>query len=969
MEIKGYELIKKEYLKDIASDGYLYKHVKSGAMIAIIHNDDTNKVFNVGFRTPVYNHTGVPHILEHSVLCGSKKYPVKDPFIELAKGSLNTFLNAMTYPDKTVYPIASYNDKDYKSLCDVYMDAVLNPNIYRYEEIFRQEGWGYQMESEDDELIINGVVYNEMKGAFSDPDSILSSAIDKALYPDTTYSYESGGDPDHIPELTYEEFINFHKTYYHPSNSYIYFYGNVDIAERLEWLDKEYLSHYDVLELDSEIKWQKKAEKPVEKWIEYPISEDEDGEDKFMFSYTAVLDSILNMDEYYGMTILDSVLMSNQAAVLKKRLLEAGVARDVRSVNGMWIQQPEYAIMAKEAEESKLDLFNSIIKETLEEIVEKGFDKEELRAAIEITEFNIREDDYGSYPKGLMYGLNLMDTWLYDKNEPFMIFDYEGVFKRLREGVDNGYYEGLVKKYLIDNTHTAKVYARPVKGLATAKEDALKKKLQEYKNSLSKEEIRAIIERTETLKAFQQREEKEEDIQKIPLLSLEDIDKEPEKWENIERNIGETKVVFHNLSTNKIIYMDAYLETVSIEEDKLSYVGLLTDTLRRMDTKKHTYGELDTCISMHTGGMYVEKSIINLDHEPGKFRAFILLKGKALYGKTDKVTEYMNEVLTMTRFDDYARLKEIIGQVKAGLENHIMNSSSAAQLRANSYHSKSSLYCEKTSGIEYYRFLCRIDRNFDEMKEEVAATLTRILSDMVTRGNILMNVTCDEEGYKLLEKNAEILFKDVPEGKKADAVRELKTEKKNEGFKTSSQVQYVAKVGNFKNAGFEYNGSMSVLCNIMGSDYLWKKVRVDGGAYGCSFVMTAWGDLCFCSYRDPHLKNTLKVFDETVEFLENFQASKRDMDKVIIGTISSIDKPMTARAKGSSAMVNYVKGVTFEEYKKRRTQVLETTAEDIRALAEPVKAVLAMENICVVGNEAKVAENSHVFDVVTIPNV
>ncbi len=962
MQIKGYELIKKERLEDIGSDGYLLRHTKSGATIVVIQNEDTNKVFDITFRTPVYNNTGVPHILEHSVLCGSKKYSVKDPFVELVKGSLNTFLNAMTYPDKTSYPVASYNDKDFANLCDVYMDSVLNPRIYEHEEIFMQEGWTYEMADKDAPLTINGVVYNEMKGAFSDPDSVVSSAIEKSLYPDTTYGYESGGDPDYIPDLSYEEFTEFHKKYYHPSNSYIYFYGNIDMEERLGWLDREYLCKYDSIEVDSEIKWQKPLDAPVEKWIDYPIAEDESEENKAILTYSALLGNILNMEEYYAFDIIDYMLLNSQSGILKKKILEAGIARDIYGGSGMYMYQPHFSIKAKEAKADKAEAFSKIIKDTLTDIVENGFDKEVLEAAIEISEFNKREADYGAYPKGLMYGLDLLDTWLYDKERPFDIFDYTGIFKKLREGVNNGLFEGLVEKYLLNNTHTAKIYAKPVKGLTSRKDEELLKKLEEKKNSLTDEEIQKIVERTHALKAYQETEETEEDLQTIPLLDIEDIDKTPEKLENDVRSIGETEVVFHNIPTNKIAYIDAYLKTDFVADDDISFIGLLSDVIKRMNTSKHTYEELETYINKNTGGVGVMFSLFNDEKNLGQYQPYIIIKSKALYTRVPKVAEILNEILTCSQFDDYNRLKEIIGQVKASIENKICNGSTSAIMRAKSYYSEASVVADKVSGIDYYRFICDIDERFDEVKEQVAEKLAYLFKEMVTRGNMFINVTCDEEGYERFKENADALMTGISAGTKPAYKRNLPITKKNEGIKTSSQVQYVVKAGNFTEDGYKYTGAMSVLTNLMSYDYLWKKIRVDGGAYGCGLSITAFGDVAFYSYRDPKLKNTIKVYDETVEFLENFEVSKRDMDKLIIGTISNLDTPLSARAKGEKAITAYLKNVDYDMMLKQRTEILTATAEDIKALAKPIAAVLNKNNLCTVGNERKIAEDKDVFD-------
>ena len=965
MEIKGYKVLKEYDLKEINSKGYLIKHEKSGAYISIIKNDDTNKVFNIAFRTPVHDNTGVPHILEHSVLCGSRKYPVKDPFVELAKGSLNTFLNAMTYNDKTCYPVASYNDNDFKSLCDVYMDAVLNPNIYRHEEIFRQEGWTYELESEEDELTVNGVVYNEMKGAYSDPETIIQNEIERSMYPDTTYGFESGGEPGYIPELSYEDFLEFHKKYYHPSNSYIYFYGNIDIEERLAWLDNEYLSKYNKENIDSDIKEQPVFHKPVEKWIDYPISEEENEDNKAIFSYSTMLGSILNMEEYYGFQIIEYLLIDSQGAILKNRLMEAGIARDIHGGSNMYMKQPSFEIIANEADINKKDEFLKIINDTLTDIVNNGFDDKVLQAAIEVNEFRRRETDCGTYPKGLIYGLDMLDTWLYDKEQPFMIYEYDRIYKILRDGVNTGFYEKLVEKYLLNNNHTVKIYAKPVKGLSGLNEDNFKRKMAEIKAGMSREEIKNIVAKTKALKEYQKRKESEEDLKTIPILDVKDIDKEPEKFNNIEKYIGETKVIYNNISTNKIAYVDLYCNMDYIEDEDIPYYGLLSDVLVKMNTKDHDYRELETQIHLNTGGIDAYNLILNNDEAADVYNLYTVIRSRSLYGKLDKTSEILNEILTKSVFDDYGRLKDIIGQTKANLENSIINSAAKSATRASAHCTESDVICDKITGIDYYRFLSDIDKNFEEKKEAVAKKLFSIYKEMVTRGNIMVSLTCDDEGYDIFQRNCEHIFKDVPSGRKAVSVRNIKLIDKNEGFKTSSQVQYVAKAGNFKKEGYDFSGSMYVLCNLMNMDYLWNRIRVDGGAYGCGMTIAPFGKITIHSYRDPHIKNTLKIYDEIGEYLRNFDADERTLSKLIIGTISNLDTPLTARIKGMRNTHYYLKNTSYEKLKKIRYEVLNVTVDDIRSLAGLMDIICKENNMCTVGNEAKITEEKEVFDVVT----
>ena len=525
-DLKTYDLIKEEELKGIQSKGYLMRHKKSGARVLLIENDDENKVFSIGFRTPPSDSTGVPHIMEHSVLCGSKNFPAKDQFVELVKGSLNTFLNAMTYPDKTVYPVASCNDKDFQNLMHVYMDAVLYPNIYEHEETFRQEGWSYKLDSADDKLSYNGVVYNEMKGAFSSPEGVLDRVVLNTLFPDTSYANESGGDPEVIPELTYEQFLDFHRTYYHPSNSYIYLYGDMDMEEKLCWLDREYLCHYEKKVVDSEIHLQEAFSEMKELEMPYSIASDESEDENTYLSYNKVIGTSLDRELYLAFEILDYALLSAPGAPLKTALTDAGIGQDIMGSYDNGIYQPIFSVIAKNADADQKDKFIEVIENVLTDIVKNGMDQKALEAGINYHEFRYREADFGNYPKGLMYGLQIMDSWLYDDDKPFIHIEALDTFAFLKKQVGTRYYEDLIQKYLLDNTHGAIVIVKPEKGRTARMDAELDAKLQEYKASLGDEEIREMVSRTKKLEEYQSEPESEEALERIPVLNREDISRE-----------------------------------------------------------------------------------------------------------------------------------------------------------------------------------------------------------------------------------------------------------------------------------------------------------------------------------------------------------------------------------------------------------------------------------------------------------
>lgn len=968
MKLDAYEVMLQKELKDLQSEGILLKHKKSGARILLVSNDDENKVFTIGFRTPVDNSTGVPHIIEHTVLCGSDKFPAKDPFVELVKGSLNTFLNAMTYPDKTVYPVASCNDKDFQNLMDVYMDAVFHPNIYKHEEIFRQEGWSYHLDEEDGELTYNGVVYNEMKGAFSSPDGVLDRMILNSLFPDTTYANESGGDPDVIPELSYEDYLEFHRTYYHPSNSYIYLYGNMDMEEKLKWLDEEYLCKYDTKEVHSEIGFQQPFDKMHEIFAKYSISTSEPEEDNTYLAYNKVVGTSLDKELCLAFDILDYALLSAPGAPLKKALMDAGIGNDISGSYDSSTYQPIFSIVAKNANAEQKEAFVEVIESTLRGIVENGIDKKALEAGINYNEFRYREADFGGYPKGLIYGLQMFDSWLYDEMQPFMHVESLETFSFLKEQINGRYFENLIQKYLLDNTHGTIVVVVPERGL-TAKLDAeLKEKLQAYKESLSKEEVRALVENTAKLEAYQEEPSAPEDIEKIPMLERKDISTEIAPIYNEELTLAGVPVVFHEIETNGIGYLELMFDLSGIPEELLPYAGVLQAVLGIIDTEHYEYSELFNEINVHTGGIGTSLELYT-DVTKAKekaFRATFEIKTKALYDKIPFALQMMMEILTTSKLEDEKRLKEIIAMNVSRLQMKFLSSGHVvAAMRAMSYCSPISKFKELTSGVEYYRFLSKLNDNFENEKETLIENLKKLAQMIFSKGNMMVSYTATQAGLNGLEAELAKVHEGLYEAQKEEHRCVIHCEKMNEGFQTSSKVQFVAQAGNFMDAGKEYHGALQILKVIMSYEYLWNNIRVKGGAYGCMSNFNRIGEGYFVSYRDPNLKKTLDVYAGVPEYLKNFTVSERDMTKYIIGTISNIDQPMTPAAKGDRSMNLYMNHLTEEMIREERMQILGATQEDIRNLAAIAEAVLECNQICVIGNEEKIDEEKDVFGEVT----
>ena len=967
-DLKTYDLIKEEELKGIQSKGYLMRHKKSGARVLLIENDDENKVFSIGFRTPPSDSTGVPHIMEHSVLCGSKNFPAKDPFVELVKGSLNTFLNAMTYPDKTVYPVASCNDKDFQNLMHVYMDAVLYPNIYEHEETFRQEGWSYKLDSADDKLSYNGVVYNEMKGAFSSPEGVLDRVVLNTLFPDTSYANESGGDPEVIPELTYEQFLDFHRTYYHPSNSYIYLYGDMDMEEKLCWLDREYLCHYEKKVVDSEIHLQEAFSEMKELEMPYSIASDESEDENTYLSYNKVIGTSLDRELYLAFEILDYALLSAPGAPLKTALTDAGIGQDIMGSYDNGIYQPIFSVIAKNADADQKDNFIEVIENVLTDIVKNGMDQKALEAGINYHEFRYREADFGNYPKGLMYGLQIMDSWLYDDDKPFIHIEALDTFAFLKKQVGTRYYEDLIQKYLLDNTHGAIVIVKPEKGRTARMDAELDARLQEYKASLGDEEIREMVSRTKKLEEYQSEPESEEALERIPVLNREDISREIDPIFNEEMNLAGVPVVFHEIETNGIGYVDVMFDLSGVSAEELPYVGILQSVLGIIDTENYGYGELFNEINMHTGGIGTSLELYNdvTNIREKVFKATFEIKGKALYPKLEKTFEMMGEILTASKLNDTKRIKEILAMTKSRLSMKFQSSGhTTAALRALSYASPSAKFKDMTNGIDFYQKIVDLSEHFEEEKESITATLINLTKKLFRPDNMMISYTASKEGMDGLEKMianlSERLYKDVPE----ETPCIIHCEKKNEGFKTASKVQYVARTGNFIDNGAAYTGALQILKVILSYDYLWQNIRVKGGAYGCMSNFNRIGEGYFVSYRDPNLKRTIEVYEGIVDYLKNFTVSDRDMTKYIIGTISNIDQPMTPATKGERSMNLYMNKISADMIREERSQILDATQDDIRALYRVVEAVLKADQLCVVGSEDKIEENKELFKTVT----
>lgn len=959
--VKGFTLKHEEHIKEINSDAKIFTHDKTKARVLYIGNNDTNKVFSIGFKTPPKNSTGVMHILEHSVLCGSKKFPSKEPFVELAKGSLNTFLNAMTYPDKTLYPIASQNEKDFFNLMEVYLDAVFYPNIYKNKEILMQEGWHYDLESKEDELTYKGVVYNEMKGAFSSPEGVLMRKVQETLFPDTIYSNESGGDPEFIPDLTYDEFIDTHKKYYHPSNSYIFLYGDLDINKALEFIDNEYLSNFEEKHYEEEIKEQKGYDKLKDFTYSYSISDEDDEKEKTFISLNFVTGKSTDEEVYTDLSLLQYILLGAEGAPLKKALLDSEICKDVLASFDNGILQPTFSIIIKNSDECHKDKFKEIVYNTLKDLVKEGIDKKLIEGCINTFEFRLREADTGGYPKGLVYYLNAMDSWLYG-GDPLMYIRYEDQLENVKKALTTNHFEKLIEKYLLNNTHASLLVLKPEKGLANRQEEALKEKLSKYRQSLNEKELQEIIDETQSLLKRQQTPDTKEDLEKIPLLNLSDIEKEVEDLKVCGEKFEDINILNYKTFTSNISYLNFMFYAKCIKEEDIPYYSLLSNLLAKVDTKNYDYKELSNELLINTGDLYFRTQTYVKEKNYNEFYPFLELKTKVMNDKVSNAMDLVAEIIENSLFDDNKRIREIIRELISRIEMVFMQSGhSVAISRLFSYISIPSVYSEKISGYDYYKFLKDIENNFDSKIQEVKEKLYKIKETIFNKNNLTVFVTGEDTEVNILKENLNKVLNVLSSDKVCNYEYNFKLEQKNEALMTPANVLYVSKGYNFKELGYDYNGSMLVLKTILGYEYLWNRVRVQGGAYGCMSTINRSGSIGFVSYRDPNLSKTINAYDECYKFIENFEVDEREMTKYIIGTISNLDTPLNSSSKGDKALNLYIKGVTKEDLEKERKEVLETKFNDIRSFSNLIKDVMEKDYLVVVGDDKKIKSEKDLF--------
>jgi len=955
----GFKLVEKKFVKEVNANCLYFLHEKTGARLLKIDADDVNKLFNIAFKTAPEHDYGTPHIMEHSVLNGSKNFPVKSPFDVLSKGSLNTFLNALTGSDVTTYPVASMNDKDYFNLMHVYLDAVFNPLLHEDPRILNQEGWHYELDNIDGEIIYKGVVYNEMKGAFSSPTRELGYQANKILFPDNTYGVSSGGYPMAIPGLTQEYFTKFHDKYYHPTNSYILLYGNADLNKELQFIDAEYLSKYNKSEEKIEIPLQKPFE--AKKYAEgsYPVPVGSSTKDNTFFSLNYVTGLSTDMELSMSLNILREALVNHESAPLRLALQEAGIGKDVRaSVDNM--KQNVFQIRVQNANTKDKDKFDKIVSETLQIVSEEGFEKSMIDGIINRMEFNMREGNTSQ--KGFMYLWASYNGWFF-ADDPFLGLEFENTLANVKEGINNGLLKTIVKEQLIDNPHALLMVLKPQQGLETELAAKVKKELADYKASLSKEELELLVEETKALKEYQKEEDSPEALATIPMLELSDISPEVE-WYNIEeKSVSDITVLHHPDFTNNILYANLYFDLRAIPQDLIPYANLLNEIIGLMNTEKYTYGELDNELNIHTGGFYTALNAYLEDNSDENLIPKFLFTTKAFTNKSDKLFELADEVINNSKYDDKDRLKAVLirqqSRAEAGIKNNGMN---YALTRLSSYYSNQGMFDELTGGLDYYNFITDLTENFEAKHKEISEKLAKTAEILFNKKNMIASITCSDEEYDIYSKSLETFIASLPEGSGELNDWNFELTKKNEGLMAASKVQYVTKGYDFKKLGYEWNGKMRVLNQILSREWIRNQVRVIGGAYGGFTGFSPSGDAFFGSYRDPNLKETIENYDASPKFLNEFEADDNEMTRFIIGTISRMDRPTTASQRGSIAVRRYFSKTTIDDLKKERAEVLTSTIEDVKGMEKMVNDILDQDAICVYGNTDKINENKDLFD-------
>lgn len=954
----GFKLLEKRFVKEVNAECLYFEHIKCGARLFKIDASDPNKTFSIAFKTDPESDCGTPHIMEHSVLNGSKNFPVKSPFDVLMKGSLSTFLNAFTGDDLTCYPFASMNDKDYFSLMHVYLDAVFNPLIYSDPKILKQEGWHYELEKIDGRIVYKGVVYNEMKGAFSSPTRELGYRVNKNLFPNNGYRFSSGGYPSDIPKLTYQEFVDYHKRYYHPSNSYIMLYGNGNIDKELAFINDEYLSKYDKTRQPENFPLEKPFQKMKEVTATYPVTEGSKTEDQTYLSLNFAAGLNVDRATTMALNILADVLVNQEAGPVRLALQKAGVGHEVHaSVDEL--RQNVFQIMVQNTNPSDKEKFYEVVMNTLRDVAKNGLDKKALEGTINRTEFQLREGNDAQ--KGITYNFQILPGWFF-ANDPYLTLEWEKPLAKVKTSLETNYLETVIQQYIINNHHSLLLALTPKPGMEKENTEKMEQELSTYEKSLSLKAKEDLVKDTESLIAYQKREDTPEALASIPLLERKDINPKAEFYSVSPSTIADVPVLHYQDFTNHVVYVRLMFDARVLPFELIPYAELLTEVLGSQNTFNYSFGDLDNALNIYTGGF---SSLLNAyieNQNDAEMLPKFVVNSKVMNTRLDKLFELTAEILNNTKYGDVERLKSIITRLQARLDSQVkQNGFGFTRTRLASYFENTGVFNELTGGFEYYWFISDLAKNFDTKSTEIIGNLKKTALLLINKNNLIASVTCNSDDYETFSQAFEKYAVALPACPVEYQTWKFNLQKRDEGFLAASKVQYVIQGYDFKKLGYSWNGKMYVLNQILSTDWLQSKIRVIGGAYGGFSNFSPSGTVYFNSYRDPNLKETLANYEAIPDYLDKLEVDDKEMTRYIIGTISNLDNPLTPSQKGNVAVRYYLEKTTPENIQKDRDEVLSVTLQDIKAFKKMVADVLNQKTFCVYGNEEKVKSAKDIF--------
>ena len=919
------------------------EHEKSGAQLAWFDRPDENKTFAIAFKTLPEDSTGVFHIIEHSVLCGSDKYPVKEPFVELLKSSVRTFLNALTYPDKTVYPVSSRNDQDFLNLIDVYLDAVLHPSIYHKPEIFRQEGWRYEGEGEN--VCYQGVVFNEMKGAFASPETLKYKELQSALFPDNCYRHVSGGDPTCIPDLTYEQFIASHKKYYHPSNARISLVGSIDADSVLEKIDS-FLSAYERQEADFTIPMQQPIERVV-KEVPYEIGADEPAEHRTIIASATVLGTFETVERNFAAAVLADYLTGDNDAPLKRAVIDRDLAQDFSIELDDSLQQSLFGWQAMNTDADKREALEATVRETLETIVKEGLDKERLSACLHAFAFRMRDHEGGWGPRGLGEALSMYNTWLYG-GDPAEALTVDAPLKALEEKLGTGYFEQFIEDVFLNNTHTATVVLVPSGTLGTEKSEKEAARVHAESAKWTDKDRERLAKEAETLRIWQQTPDSEEALKTIPMLKLSDLNAEPDRLVT-EKTVRGGVPVLNNTVGSDTAYIGAYFAADDLAFDELPLLPVMTALLGSLATERHTRSALPLAVKNTIGKLDFTPAVLPGD-SPKTCRVLLNASMACLKEQSVRAVGLLAEILNETKWDDEALLKEILQQMAVGAKLALpAEGHRYAMMRVASHLTANGAADEKIGGVSFIEWMNGINDAGETAQKELLTKLAALAKRLFVRERLTVATM-----EAVPEEAIDALIDAIPACGETPACRFAKypvSAFAREGVTIPAQVGFASMGSNLFRHDGAYSGSFPVLANILNFMYLWSEIRVQGGAYGCGFVARDHGDLLFYTYRDPQPNRSLDVMKRTAAFIRAFLKDDPDLTGFILSSVPAVDPLRNASAKMAAAAMYDFRGITREQIVARYRQLIGTTHEDLLALCGAIEDIAKDNVVCVIAGK------------------